>query len=69
MNVFQDDKGNYSMMRTSASAGFILGAGMVVAALIGWGNGLKDALGIIIAGVGIAGGGELGKVLQKKLEK
>ena len=55
MNVFQDDKGNYSMMRLLALAGFVLGGGIAITGLVGWGNGLKDALGIIIAGVGIAG--------------
>ena len=65
---FRNDTGQRSMMRLLSFLGFILGAGIAGAGVVGWAKGLPDALGMVLAGLGIASGSELGKVLQKKLE-
>ena len=41
---------------------------MVVAGLVGWFMKLDGATTIIASGAGLAFGGELGKVIQKKFE-
>lgn len=70
MGYFQDDNERKSMMRLLAFMGFWLGAGVAISGLIGWFLGMPDHVAaIVIAGIGLAGGGELGKVLQKKFEK
>ncbi len=69
MTLFKGPDGQTSMMRVLAFAGFVIGTGVIVAGLVGWGSGLPNAAIIIGTGAGLAGGGELIKMLQRKHEK
>lgn len=66
---FDAGQGIKSMMRLLAFLGFFLGGGIAIAGIVGWGCGLDNAVVIIGAGLGLAGGGEVLKVLQRKVEK
>ena len=60
--------GKSSLMRWLAAASFVVGSGMVVAGLIGWFKNLPNATTIIGTGAGLALGGGLEKVIQKRFE-
>lgn len=60
---FQDKTGDKSMMRLLAFMGFFLGAGVAIGGLT---LGMESA---VLAGCGLAAGGEIMKGLQKKFEK
>jgi len=66
---FEATEGVKSMMRLLAFLGFFLGGGVAIAGLVGWGCGLDGAMVVIPAGLGLAGGGEVLKWLQRKAEK
>ena len=63
MGFFSDDKGNKSMMRLLSFMGFFLGG---IVAL--WSIYAGTEAGIL-AGCGLAAGGEVMKSLQKKFEQ
>lgn len=69
MKLFQDKSGDTSMIRVLSFIGFIVGTGVIVTGLVGWGSGLPNAAIIIGTGAALAGGGELFKMLQKRSEK
>ena len=69
MTLFKGPDGQTSMMRVLAFIGFIVGTGVIVTGLVGWGCGLEQAAVIIGMGVALAGGGELFKMMQRKAEK
>jgi hypothetical protein len=60
--------GKSSLMRWLAVASFIVGTIMVGAGLVGWFKDLPGATTIIGTGAGLALGGGLEKVIQKKFE-
>ena len=62
MGFFSDNKGNKSMMRLMAFMGFFLGG---VVALWSIYAGMEAG---VLAGCGLAAGGEVMKSLQKKFE-
>lgn len=69
MSYFKDDKQNKSMIRLLAFMGFILGGAIALAGITAMFLKLDGASTAMIAGSGLAGGGELFKSLQKKVEK
>lgn len=68
MGILQEASGKSSLTRWLALASFVVGAGMAVAGLVGWFKGLPNATTVIGTGAGLALGGEVGKVLQKRFE-
>jgi len=68
MGYFQDDKGNKSMIRLLAFMGFVLGGAIAVAGVTAMFIEIDGATTDMLIGGGLAGGGELFKILQKKQE-
>ncbi len=68
MKLFQDANGDTSMIRVLAAIAFLIGAVVIGFGLKGWFGGLDGAPAIIGVGAGLAGGGSLLKMLQKKAE-
>ena len=60
---FQDDQGNRSMSRLLAFMGFFLGGVVAI-----WSLAVGLATGVL-AGTGLAAGGQVMKSIQKKFEK
>ena len=63
MGFFSDDKGKKSMVRLLAFLGFFLGGAVALWSIY---EGMETG---ILAGCGLAAGGEVMKSIQKKFEK
>ena len=68
MAYLKDNDGRDSLMRLLAFMGFILGGGLAIAGVIGLFAQIPQMQIPVLAGTGLASGGEVLKAVQKKFE-